>query len=300
MYRKNRVVVEAPAKINLYLDIVGREPNGYHLIESVMQTVDLCDVITIGHTIEPDIRITSSRHGIPEDSSNLAVVSAKALLGALPSPDLPGGLHIHIDKIIPSQAGLGGGSADAAAVLTGLNQLLDAKLTPKKLNELAASLGSDVPFAMQGGCARVKGMGEFISPIFPTLPFCWLAIAKPHRNISTKEAYEMYDSYPRTAPNESHYMVSAIAGSNLQEIGHFMFNIFEQVMPDNGDTERVKTAMRGYGALGTVMTGSGSAIIGLFDKMGPAEVCVKALQATEQEVYLAAPASYGARVVHES
>lgn len=297
MYRRNRVVVEAPAKINLFLDITGTAPNGYHLLDTIMQAVDLCDVVTVGRCSAPGIRITCSRPGVPEDSSNLAHKAAAAFFGALSLP--PMGLHIHMDKAVPAQAGLGGGSADAAAVLVGLNQLLATGLGVDALCSMGLALGADVPFAILGGCARAQGVGEAMTALLPGLPHCWLVIAKPAAGVSTQEAYARYDSMVDIQPRSSDAIRAAIAAGNLAGVGDAMFNVFQQVEV-SPDTGRLVSTLRQCGAVGAALSGSGSAVVGLFATREDAQAAVSATQQQGEEVFLAAPVAYGARIVHQS
>lgn len=292
----SRAVVEAPGKINLFLDIKGRLENGYHLLETVMQAVSLTDIVVVGRSASEGIRVTCSRPGVPEDECNLAYRAAACFLaetGTAPA----GGLHIHIDKRIPPEAGLGGGSADAAAVLVGLNRLLERNLAGDSLCGMALALGADVPFAVKGGCALARGVGERLTALSPGLGDCRIVIAKPGGGISTPEAYARYDAAVDPAHRDSGDMLSALTGGDPAAAGRALFNVFEQV---TGASRAIKKTMLDHGALGAVLSGSGSAVAGLFRGPEQAGACFQALNACAEERFVCEPVPYGARLLHIS
>lgn len=291
-----RVVVEAPAKINLFLDIAGRREDGYHLLDTVMQTISLRDLLVIGRRSEPGIRITCSRPGIPEDDRNLVHRAVTVFAGA--TGVAPDGIHIHIDKSIPPQAGLGGGSADAAAALVGLNALNSAALSDSRLHALALTLGADVPFLIDGGCARAQGIGERLSPFADPLPICTLLIAKPAAGISTQEAYSAYDSNPQHRRGISG-MLAALAAGDLSQVGERFYNVFELACPSQNTTD-IKRIMIQHGALGATLSGSGSAVAGLFYHTSAAGECAHALSSLAEEVFLCQPLDRGANILYQS
>jgi 4-diphosphocytidyl-2-C-methyl-D-erythritol kinase len=295
MHRQTRLVLEAPAKINLFLEITGRLPNGYHSLDSVMQAVDLSDLVVVSKAGGSEIRVSCSREDVPLGRGNLAHRAAEAFFAAagLSAP----GLHIHIDKRIPSEAGLGGGSSDAAAVLVGLNALFETGLPPECLCDLGLSVGADVPFLVRGGCARAQGVGEKLTPLSPGLPPCWLAIAKPGEGVSTVKAYAAYDNQKEIIQKQSDEIRESIAECDLDKAAGRLYNRFEQLLA-LPDLERIKTLMRECGALGAALTGSGSAVYGIFPKRAAAEACHAALEEHQFCGYLARPAEYGARIVH--
>lgn len=187
----------APAKINLTLDVLGRRPDGYHEIRSTMQTLALADALTVARTPDaPGVSLVVTgpeAAGVPADSSNLVhraavrlqkIAAARGLLSPAAS-----GLRITLDKQIPSQAGLGGGSSDAAATLKAVSILFDLRLSPRRLTALAAELGADVPFFLSGGTALVEGLGERVTPLPPLSPPWWMVLVKPPVGISTAAAY---------------------------------------------------------------------------------------------------------------
>ena len=290
----NRVVLRAPAKVNLALDIVGLLENGYHLLDSVMQTVNLYDILLIGRQPDGTVRVTCSQPDVPVDETNTAYRAAMAFFAATGLP--VSGLHIHIDKAIPEMAGLGGGSADAAAVLCGLNHLFGTALSAERLCEIGLEVGADVPFCIHGGTAFVQGIGEVITPL-PALPLCRLLIAKPAVGMSTVRAFALYDEGHIDGGSSARKAAQAVAAGDLHCLGACFFNVFEQVEAWEA-IDQIKAAMLQEGALGAVLSGSGSAITGLFMNEADAKRCVPHLQLLAEQVFVATPVQHGAHVVY--
>jgi 4-diphosphocytidyl-2-C-methyl-D-erythritol kinase len=292
----NRVVVLAPAKINLSLDITGTTPDGYHALDTVMQTVNLRDVVVVGKRPGGEIRVLCSRPDVPEDDTNIAHKAAMVFFSQL---DLPTrGLSIYIDKSIPMEAGLAGGSADAAAILRGMNRLYEAGLSLEKLCELGKKVGADVPFCLAGGCQLAQGRGEILTTL-SALPDCILVIAKPPTGVSTRHAYSLYDQRGvRTRPDTT-AMIRAIKTRDLRGIGENMVNVFEELIGLE-EVEIRKNILLQNGALGAAMTGSGSAVVGLFPGEREAGECLRQLREIKGEVFLAKPCATGAEIIHMS
>jgi 4-diphosphocytidyl-2-C-methyl-D-erythritol kinase len=290
MSEKTRVTIPAPGKINLFLEITGTLPNGYHKLNTVMHTFLPGDTVTVELAPHTDIRVTCSRPGIPRDSGNIAYKTAEAFFAVMGISRR--GLSINIEKLIPQEAGLGGGSADAAAVLRGLNELFGTRLDENALCEIGVKVGADVPFCVVGGCALAQGIGEKLTPL-PPLRDCHIAIAKPKsEGVSTPEAYRLYDEYEGAIPNANLAdMLAGIRDGNLADIGKAMHNAFEHVMP-GAETNRIKAAMRKAGAGGAVLSGTGSAVAGLFADESAAKACLESL--ADCETLLAKPV--GARI----
>ena len=184
-----RITVKAPAKINLSLDILGKRADGYHFLRTVMHAIDLCDTIHISMT-GSDIQILCDREDVPCDERNIAYKAAAAFFDQTQATQT--GIRIQIDKTIPSQAGLGGGSADGAAVLVALNELYQTGLDTSKLQKIGALVGADIPFCITGGCALAEGIGEILSPIHAQLDCCFV-VCKPEIGVSTAAAYNKFD-----------------------------------------------------------------------------------------------------------
>jgi 4-diphosphocytidyl-2-C-methyl-D-erythritol kinase len=290
-----RAVVLAPAKINLTLDITGTTPDGYHTLDSVMQAVDLCDVVMIREQPGGEIRVSCSRPDVPENAANIAHKAAMAFFSQL---DLPvQGLSVYIDKSIPMEAGLAGGSTDAAAVLRGMNHLFAAGLSEEKLRELGETVGADVPFCLAGGCHLARGKGEKLTTL-PALPDCVLLIAKPPAGVNTRHAYSLYDQCggQLTRPNTV-AMLAAIKTRDLPGIGQNMLNVFEE-LTNLDEVERLKSILLRGGAVGAVMSGSGSAVVGLFAGEREATACLHHIREITDEAYLSKPLSGGAEILY--
>ena len=202
---------------------------------------------------------------------------------------------VHISKIIPSQAGLGGGTADAAAVLFGLNRLYDLRLSDQELLNIAPSIGADVPFCLTGGTARVGGIGEQIKPL-PALKNGFFLIAMPHNGSSTRRAFQMYDACPSPVHPETDKMELAIASRDLKAIGACCHNVFEDIV-STPESLLIKKCMIESGALAAATTGSGAAIFSIFETRGAADRCRKKLKAIAKSCFITIPQASGIKQV---
>lgn len=270
------VTVRAPAKINLLLDIIGKGADGYHFLRTVMQTVSLYDKITIRLENEAGIRIYCDKENIPLDSENLAYKAAEAFFNYT---KLQGsGLGITLGKNIPSQAGLAGGSADAAGVLVGLNALFEAGLSYEELKEIGLTLGADVPFCIKGGTALAEGIGEILTTLPDISDDCVFLIAKPPIGCSTPAVFKAYDEIEAPAHPECDGLIAAAATGNPELFAPLCSNILEQAVSIH-EIEKIKNTMLLNGAMGASMTGSGSAVFGIFEKKKQANDCADSLPA---------------------
>lgn len=253
------LTLNANAKINLYLDVTGRRADGYHLLETVMHTVSLCDTVTLKKTGKSGIEISCSDPLIPCNEKNIAYKCAAAFFERTGIFDR--GVSIDIIKNIPSEAGMGGGSADGAAVLTGLNRLFSAGLSESELISLGAKIGADIPFCIKGGCGYCTGIGEIIEPL-PKISGTVL-IGKGNTGISTPEAFGKIDSLGYRIGTEG---IKDIFGNvrSLADIASYCRNIFDDVTCLD-EVSRIKKIMTDNGAACSLMTGSGSAVFGLYD-----------------------------------
>ena len=275
-------LINAYAKINLTLDITGRRPDGYHLLRMVMQSVSLCDRLTFTQG-KAGIRILCGCHNVPCDESNTVYQAASAFFAY---SGLEPCVTVEIQKNIPSQAGLGGGSADAAAALHALNEIYRTNYTQEMLCEIGVKVGADVPFCIMGGTALAEGIGEKLTSL-PPMPFCHLVICKPPVSVNTKKAYILADSTAFEG-TYSEAMLQAVRSGSLCAVAHCLGNDFEQVMRIH-DVEEIKCAMKSMGALGACMTGSGSAVYGIFEDKTAADACKTALLKEYSEVFLCEP-----------
>lgn len=273
------LVLNAKAKINLYLDVTGKRADGYHLLETVMHTVSLCDTVTLTKTGRDGIEISCSDSLIPCNEKNIAYKCAAAFFDKTGISSR--GVSIDIIKRIPSQAGMGGGSADGAAVLTGLDRLFETRLSEGELISIGARIGADIPFCIKGGCGYCTGIGEIIEPL-PAICGCVL-IGKGKAGISTAEAFGKIDSLGSGIGISG---IKQIFGnvSSLTDIASYCRNIFDDVTSLEEVTD-IKRIMTENGAVCSAMTGSGSAVFGLFESEN---VAAKAQEVLKQKNYFTA------------
>lgn len=253
------ITEKAYAKINLYLDVLNKREDGYHNILSVMTEVksdSFYDTVTVRKAEGRSMTSTDPTLTVGED--NLCLKAAKAFFDALGSDD---GCYIELEKHLPREAGLGGGSSDAAAVLRALNGLYDGVFTTDELCRIGAKIGADVPFCVVGGTMLAEGIGEILSP-FPPLPECHIVISGGVGKVSTPEAYRLIDNTPPSANGDIEALRAAIEKRDLKEIGKHLYNRFEDTLPS---CQEVKKCFIENGASGTLMSGSGSAVFGIFD-----------------------------------
>lgn len=282
------VKVIAPAKINLMLDITGKRDDGYHTLTTIMQSVSLADIVTITEENGGIITVKSSDAAIPSDKKNIAYKAAEKF--AEYADIQYNGLNIHIQKNIPSQAGLGGGSADAAAVLVGLNYMFDAELSVEQLCNIAVSIGADVPFCVSGGTKLCTGIGEIMTTI-PSLEPCCIVIAKGNSSVSTKDAFNKIDAIGFNKLIDcSKYTGSVYSVKNIG------YNRFEKVT-EISDVEHIKKKMLDMGAEYSAMSGSGSAVFGIFTDNNEAQQCCDSLHKSGLFASLCFPISNGAEII---
>ncbi len=266
---------KAYAKINISLDVAGRRPDGYHEMVMPMQTVSLSDELTIRFEGE-GVRARCNLRYVPGDERNLAVRAATAYLRVI--GEEAQGLRIELDKRIPVGSGMGGGSADAAAVLRALNRAFEGRLSREELTALAGEVGSDVAFCLLGGTMLATGRGEVLEPL-PPLPPCSIVIVKPGFSISTPELFKKLDTAPLRMHPDTAGLIDAMGAGDLSGVCRRLYNVFEDVDDRRMRTIRqIKGGLLDSGALGAVMTGTGSAVFGLFDEREKAERCCAAMK----------------------
>jgi 4-diphosphocytidyl-2-C-methyl-D-erythritol kinase len=276
----------AYAKLNLSLDVISKLPDGYHELCMVMQSVALHDELHIRLRDDCQIRLSVNLPFLPCDNRNIAAKAAKAFFE---KTGFKGGCDIDIIKNIPVCAGMGGGSADGAAVLRGLNKLLGNPLSQTELLELSFTLGSDLPFCIGGGTALAKGKGEVLSHLSP-LPHCKIVICKPSFSVSTPVLFSKIDSRAIKYRPDTAGILSCIEKRDLPGICRRMYNVFEEVLPETPkDVTIIKRTLLDCGALGAVMTGTGSAVFGVFDEAEKAEKARLLLLKSYDEVFLTEP-----------
>lgn len=276
--------VRAYGKINLTLDVLGRRKDGYHLLDTIMQSVSIWDELEIQHSHEPGVHLQCNRESLPLDSKNTVYRAVKFFLE---DQGLQGeGVYVFIRKYIPSRSGMGGGSADAAAVLRGLNEMFQRKLPVEKLMEIGGRVGADVPFCVAGGAARCTGTGAEVAPA-PAMPDCWLVVCKPPTGMSTPRAYALLDQYPLSSTQATPRMLEALATGNLRRIARCVSNRFDETIR-LAPVRILKRTMMEAGALGAMMTGSGSGVYGIFETEQMAQSAMRQLE-NKGRVYLARP-----------
>ncbi len=277
----------AYAKLNLTLDVLGKRDDGYHDIKTIMQTVSIRDDIEIDIGTGKPWKLFCSREEIPADETNLAWKAAEVYLDAMGKD--PEGLEIRITKRIPSQAGLGGGSADAAAVLRALNRHYGDPLSILALAELGASVGSDVPFCTLCGTAVAEGRGERLRKL-PDMPKCIFVICKPGFSVSTPELYRKIDEAVIGKRPDHNAMESALLAGDLEKITQNLYNVFDPlVTAEHLELNYIKSIFNSYGSLGQQMTGSGSAVFAVVPEFEYAAVICNMLKDNYPEVFIASP-----------
>lgn len=282
------IVLQARAKLNLTLDIRGRRTDGYHEIESVMQSITLADTVRLRADGTGGVTLRCSAPDLPAGPGNLAWRAADAFFRATGRPNP--GLAIELEKRIPSGAGLAGGSADAAAVLAGLDRLCGTGWGPERLCAVGAALGADIPFCLTGGARIARGIGETLS-LAPMLPECEIVVAKPPESVSTAAAYAAFDQVAAPVRPDLPAMMAALTQGNLVQVARHLMNGFEQAGAP-ASVAAIRAAMKESGALGSAMTGSGSAVFGLFDNAALARACMRKL-ARQYAVFSCQPAESG-------
>lgn len=281
--------IAAYAKVNLSLDVLKKRGDGYHDLRMVAQTVSLCDDIEIDLSDDRSVTAECNLSYIPIDERNLAVAAAKLFFE---KTGLSRGAHISITKRIPVCAGLGGGSSDAAAVLRGLNAMLDTRLSTVELCELAGLLGSDVPFCIDGGTQLMEGRGEILTPLAP-LPECYIVICKPKAAMSTQTVFSWVNTRSIKYHPDNTGMIKALAEGKVSDVGRRMYNVLEDIVAKKtGDIPLIRGELLDGGATGACMTGSGTAVIGMFENHESAEKSAETLLQKFPETFLTIPVSY--------
>jgi 4-diphosphocytidyl-2-C-methyl-D-erythritol kinase len=277
----------AYAKINLTLDVLGKRPDGYHDLKSVMQTISLRDDIEIDVGTGKPWTLECDKEGIPCDERNLAWKAAKVYCEALNKD--PDGLTIRITKRIPSEAGLGGGSADAAAVLRALNDYYGNPLSIWALAELGAQVGSDVPFCVVGGTMMCEGRGEKLRKL-PDMPDCVMVVVKPDFPVSTPALYKKIDETVIGQRPDQNAMESALLAGDLLKVAQNLCNVFDPVVTeDHLELNYIKSVFHNYGAVGYLMSGSGSAVYAIVSEFEVAAVICSMLKENYPQIFIAKP-----------
>lgn len=280
--------VRAYAKLNLTLDVISRREDGYHDLRMVMQTVELADTLTLTEEEREGVRISTNLRYLPDDERNLAAIAAKKFWAAHGWNGK--GLAITLQKKIPVCAGMGGGSADAAAVLRGLNELYGSKLSVQRLAEIGEQVGSDVPYCVLGGTALAEGKGERLS-VLPPLPDCHIVVCKPSFPISTPELFGCIDCRKIRCRPDTEGIIAALGRGDLAGTARRMYNVFEDVLTDRRGAEiaEIKNELISCGALGAAMSGTGPTVFGIFDDEEKAKSAFLRLKEHYSDLFLTRP-----------
>jgi len=284
-----KITEKAYAKINLTLDIVGDLPGGYHELCSVMQSTTLCDILEISlQKGDGRIETVTDKSYLPTGEKNLAGRAARLFLDKLGVTDAD--VSIKIEKNIPVGAGLGGGSADAAAVLRGMNKLFSSPFTACQLEEIGGSFGSDIPFCIQGGTVLARGRGEIMEAVAP-MPGCGLLLCKPAFSVSTAELFALADKRKIITRPDTQGLLRALEAGDVSGVAHRLYNVFEEVTVRGRDqVGRIKEMMYDRGALGASMSGTGPTVFGIFPDLESAHMAQDALSRHWKDCAACSPA----------
>lgn len=277
--------IQAFAKLNLTLDILGKREDGYHDLRMVMQSITLADTLTLEENQGEGLRVSANLRFLPTGEKNLAAAAALRFWEALGRE--PENLDIRIEKRIPVCAGMAGGSSDAAAVLRALNQRAGEPFSPRELAKIGERVGSDVPYCVLGGTALAEGRGEMLTPLAP-LPRCWVVACKPDFPISTPELFAQADRVKLRRRPDTAGLVAALEAEDLGGVARRMYNVFEDVLPARLYTRvaEIKNDLIQCGALGANMSGSGPTAFGLFDRLEAAQEARACLAQRYRDTFL--------------
>lgn len=254
--------INAPAKINIGLDVLRRREDGYHEVKMIMQSIRLFDRLTLEKTDQPGIHLTTNLRYLPSNEDNLVYQSAQMLMEEF---SLPGGLNINLEKRIPVAAGMAGGSTDAASCMLAINDLYGLRLSKKSLMKRGVKLGADIPYCILKGTALSEGIGEKLSTI-PAMPDCSILIAKPGIHVSTRSVYADLILDENTIHPDIDKMIAAMKRKDLRALCACMGNVLETVtIPAYPQIAEIKKCMMENGALGSLMSGSGPTVFGIFE-----------------------------------
>ncbi|MDD3346899.1 4-(cytidine 5'-diphospho)-2-C-methyl-D-erythritol kinase [Oscillibacter sp.] len=276
----------APCKVNLALDILGRRADGYHELRMVMQTVSLCDTVRMTEAAD-GFRFSTSGDFVPAGRKTLEQRAAEAFFAWIGQP-MPG-LCVALEKRTPAYAGLGGGSADVAALLHMLRDTYAPRLSGEALERIGFSVGSDMPFCVRGGTALAEGRGERLTDL-PALPACWFVLCKPDFGIPTPALFALADEQAHRGCPDIAGMTAALEEENLEGVAKRLCNVFEEVLPpEYREVFTIRDRLRELGALNAAMSGSGPTVFGVFKTEDAASMAAAALRETYSQTFVAQP-----------
>ena len=290
----NSITLKSRAKINLSIDVLGKRQDGYHLVEMIMQTIDLYDLIEINEKDNDQITIKSTSDEIPLDCNNLVYKAANLIKKTF---NINKGVEIHIKKNIPVAAGMAGGSSNAAAVLVGLNKLWNLNLSNQQLEKIGLKLGADVPFCINGGAVLASGVGEELTPIKGLTKDVCILVCKPDLFVSTKEVYECIDSKDIDKRPNNKFLIECLKNEDTRQLAENMFNVLEGVTMDKHPViQQIKDIMTNNRALGAMMSGSGPTVFGLYENREDAVKCKAILEKQFKQTFVVACEEKGVEV----
>lgn len=281
----DNISLKALAKINLGLDVVRRRDDGYHEVRMIMQTINLFDRLEIKKIKEPVIKIHTNLFFLPVNENNLVYKAAKLLIDEF---GIQEGVSVGLTKKIPVAAGMAGGSTDAAAMLFGMNRLFGLGLSKKQLMERSVKIGADVPYCIMRGTALAEGIGDKLSPL-PAMVKCPVLIAKPQISVSTKFVYQNLKLDDKTVHPDIDRLIEDIRNKDLKAVSDHMGNVLESVtIPNYPVISQIKEQMMDSGAVGSMMSGSGPTVFGLFDDSRTAQLAFGKIKRSglAKQVYL--------------
>lgn len=291
----NETKVRAAAKVNLTLDILGKRDDGYHSIKTIMQSVGLYDYVTLTVNDSGKITVSCNHPEVPCDESNIVCRCAKAFFDRLSISC--GGLHIDINKNIPTQAGLAGGSADGAAVIVGLNEMYGCPISQQELEVLGGTVGADISFCIHGGTVLCEGTGTTLTPL-DSIPDCFFLLVKPPIGISTAQAYGAVDSRVGVPESATDKMLDAL--DDVKKIGSYLRNDFEETLNITEILNIKNELAASDGALGACMSGSGSTVFAIFDSKVKATACAEIFKKRYAETYVVEKANIGTKILRSN
>ncbi|CEP91806.1 4-diphosphocytidyl-2-C-methyl-D-erythritol kinase [[Clostridium] sordellii] len=290
----NSIGLKSRAKINLSIDVLGKRQDGYHIVEMIMQTIDLYDNLKITQIEEDSIKIKSNSQDIPLNQDNIVYKAANILKEKF---NIKKGIEISIQKNIPVAAGMAGGSSNAAAVLVGLNRIWDLGLNQLELKDIALQLGADVPFCITGGSALAQGIGEELTDIKGLNENIHIIICKPNIFVSTKEVYQSLDMNEIKKRPDNQKLIDALQVNDVKYVSENMVNVLEEVTSSKyNEINQIERIIMDNKALGSMMSGSGPTVFGLFDNKEYAIRAKEELLQNYNQVYLVKSSDKGVEI----
>ena len=290
----NSISLKSRAKINLSIDVIGKREDGYHIVEMIMQTIDLYDDIKLKELEEDNITIKSECSYIPLNEDNIVYKAAKLIKEKM---DIKKGIEIFIKKNIPVAAGMAGGSSNAAAVLVGLNELWELGLSKDELRDLGLKLGADVPFCIEGGTALAEGIGEKLTYIKGINKDVNILVCKPDIFVSTKEVYQSLDIKNIEKRPDNKLLIEKLKNDDIVSVSNNMVNVLEEVTSKKySDIKVIENIIAKNGAMGTMMSGSGPTVFGFFDNEEKAQRARVELLENYSQVYVVTSSEKGVEI----